>query len=159
MVNFTTQPLYSWENNVHKLRNPPHIAHKSPLLYRTFIKPFKLAYSEACSSWIRRYPRLRISNWHHSFCEGSSSILLRYAQCRWKETGFFAHGYTRWTGILLGMWILCFLKWHPLLELQGWYLLKTKWLAFILHLGACNMKDDNPEECTKIWGTASRCAN
>jgi len=35
----------------------------------------------------------------------------------------------------------------------------TKWLAFILRLEACNMKVDNPEECTKILATASPFAS
>ena len=40
---------------------PPHTTHKLQPLDRDVMKPFKLAYNEACSTWLRKYSPLKIS--------------------------------------------------------------------------------------------------
>ncbi|KAK9721811.1 DDE superfamily endonuclease [Popillia japonica] len=40
------------KNHIHMLSTPPHTTHKLQPLNRTFMKPFKSAYNDACASWI-----------------------------------------------------------------------------------------------------------
>jgi transposase len=52
---------YAIDNNIHMISTPPHTTHKLQPLDRTFTKPFKTAYSEACGLWMRQNPGLRIT--------------------------------------------------------------------------------------------------
>lgn len=53
--------LYAKENNVHIISLPPHTTHRLKPLDRAIIKPFKAAYNEACSLWLKKYAPLKIS--------------------------------------------------------------------------------------------------
>ena len=54
---------YARANHVHLLSLPPHTSHKLQPLDRTFMKPFKQAYSEECAVWMFKNPGLRISDY------------------------------------------------------------------------------------------------
>ena len=55
--------LYARKHHVHMLSTPPHTTHKLQPLDRSFMKPFKSAYSEACASWMRQNPGLKITEY------------------------------------------------------------------------------------------------
>eukprot|EP00794_Sanderia_malayensis_P008380 gene8380-9279_t len=52
---------YAKENGVIMLSLPPHTFHKLQLLDRTFFKPLKAAFNNACTSWMRSHPASRIT--------------------------------------------------------------------------------------------------
>ena len=54
---------YSRANHLHLLSLSPHTIHKWQPLDRTFMKPFKQAYSEECALWMRKNPGLSISDY------------------------------------------------------------------------------------------------
>lgn len=54
---------YGNDSNVHILSTPPHTTHKLQPLDRTFMKPFKDAYFEACGSWMRANAGARITEY------------------------------------------------------------------------------------------------
>lgn len=51
------------KHHIHMLSTPPHTTHKLQPLDRTFMKPFKSAYSDACDLWMRSNPGVRISEY------------------------------------------------------------------------------------------------
>lgn len=53
--------LLAKKNHVHMLSLPPHTTHKLQPLDRSVMKPFKNAYNEACTNWMRKYPKMKIS--------------------------------------------------------------------------------------------------
>ncbi|CAH1987730.1 unnamed protein product [Acanthoscelides obtectus] len=54
---------FARKNNIHMLSTPPHTTHKLQPLDRTFMKPFKSAYNDACDLWMRANPAIRISEY------------------------------------------------------------------------------------------------
>lgn len=54
---------FARENHIHMLSTPPHTTHKLQPLDRTFMKPFKSAYNDACDLWMRSNPAIRISEY------------------------------------------------------------------------------------------------
>lgn len=52
---------FAKENHIHMLSLPPHTSHRLQPLDRTVMKPFKNAYNEACSMWMRKYPNIKIA--------------------------------------------------------------------------------------------------
>lgn len=54
---------FARKNHIHMLSTPPHTTHKLQPLDRTFMKPFKSAYSDACDLWMRSNPGIRISEY------------------------------------------------------------------------------------------------
>ncbi|XP_072384750.1 uncharacterized protein [Diabrotica undecimpunctata] len=54
---------FARKNNIHMLSTPPHTTHKLQPLDRTFMKPFKSAYNNACDLWMRLNPGIRISEY------------------------------------------------------------------------------------------------
>lgn len=52
--------LYAKSHHIHMLSLPPHTTHRMQPLDRVVMKPFKNAYNEACSLWMRKYPKLKI---------------------------------------------------------------------------------------------------
>lgn len=44
---------FARKNHIHMLSTPPHTTHKLQPLDRTFMKPFKSAYNDACDLWMR----------------------------------------------------------------------------------------------------------
>ncbi|CAK1588229.1 unnamed protein product [Parnassius mnemosyne] len=51
------------ENHIHLMSSPPHTTHKLQPLDRTFMKPFKDAYSQRCDLWIRTNAGCRITDY------------------------------------------------------------------------------------------------
>ena len=51
---------FAKRHHVHMLSLPPHTTHKLQPLDRVVMKPFKNAYNEACSLWMRKNPKLKI---------------------------------------------------------------------------------------------------
>ncbi|KAJ8935213.1 hypothetical protein NQ318_017129 [Aromia moschata] len=54
---------FAREHNIHMISTPPHTTHKLQPLDRTFMKPFKDAYYEACGLWMRKNPGARITEY------------------------------------------------------------------------------------------------
>ncbi|KAK9694400.1 DDE superfamily endonuclease [Popillia japonica] len=54
---------FARNNHIHMLSTPLYTTHKLQPLDRTFMKPFKSAYNDACASWMRSYPDVRISEY------------------------------------------------------------------------------------------------
>lgn len=52
---------FAKDHHIHMLSLPPHTSHRLQPLDRTVMKPFKNAYHEACSLWMRQYPNIKIS--------------------------------------------------------------------------------------------------
>ena len=52
---------FARSHNIHMLSLPPHTTHKLQPLDRAIMKPFKNAYNEACSSWMRKYSNMKIT--------------------------------------------------------------------------------------------------
>lgn len=52
---------FAKQHHIHMLSIPPHTSHKLQPLDRTVMKPFKNAYHEACSCWMRQYPNIKIT--------------------------------------------------------------------------------------------------
>lgn len=52
---------FAKQHFIHMLSLPPHTSHKMQPLDRAIMKPFKNAYHEACSLWMRKYPNIKIS--------------------------------------------------------------------------------------------------
>lgn len=57
VINFATK------KHIHMLSTPPHTTHKLQPLDRTFMKPFKTAYNDACDLWMRANAGLKISEY------------------------------------------------------------------------------------------------
>lgn len=53
--------LFARENNVHMISLPPHTTNRLQPLDRVIMRPFKAAYNEACSTWMRKYCPLKIT--------------------------------------------------------------------------------------------------
>ncbi|XP_046684823.1 MFS-type transporter clz9-like [Homalodisca vitripennis] len=53
--------VFAKEHHIHMISLPPHTSHKMQPLDRAIMKPFKNAYNEACSLWMRRYPLMKIA--------------------------------------------------------------------------------------------------
>ncbi|CAG9562814.1 unnamed protein product [Danaus chrysippus] len=51
------------ENHIHLISSPPHTTHKLQPLDRTFMKPFKDAYSQRCDLWMRTNAGCRITDY------------------------------------------------------------------------------------------------
>ncbi|XP_026728373.1 uncharacterized protein LOC113494293 [Trichoplusia ni] len=51
------------ENHIHLMSSPPHTTHKLQPLDRTFMKPFKDAYSQRCDLWMRTNAGRRITDY------------------------------------------------------------------------------------------------
>ncbi|KPJ16902.1 hypothetical protein RR48_13758 [Papilio machaon] len=51
------------ENHIHLMSSPPHTTHKLQPLDRTFMKPFKDAYSQQCDLWMRTNAGCRITDY------------------------------------------------------------------------------------------------
>lgn len=54
---------FARKNHIHMLSTPPHTTHHLQQLDRTFMKPFKSAYNDACDLWMRLNPGIRISQY------------------------------------------------------------------------------------------------
>lgn len=53
--------IFAKNHHVHMLSLPPHTTHKLQPLDRAIMRPFKAAYNNACSAWMRKYQPLKIS--------------------------------------------------------------------------------------------------
>ncbi|KAK9738836.1 DDE superfamily endonuclease [Popillia japonica] len=51
---------FAMKNHIHMLNSLPHTTHKLQPLYCTFMKPFKSAYNDVYTSWMRPYPGVRM---------------------------------------------------------------------------------------------------
>uniref|UniRef100_A0A6M2DMK8 Putative mariner-21 hm n=1 Tax=Xenopsylla cheopis TaxID=163159 RepID=A0A6M2DMK8_XENCH len=51
------------ENHIHLMSSPPHTTHKLQPLDRTFMKPFKNAYSQQCDLWMRTNAGCRLTDY------------------------------------------------------------------------------------------------
>jgi hypothetical protein len=55
-VNNEEALCFAEKNNIHVLCLPPHTRHYLQPLDRSFFKPLKSAFNEACGTWIRNHP-------------------------------------------------------------------------------------------------------
>ncbi|KAK9721960.1 DDE superfamily endonuclease [Popillia japonica] len=54
---------FARKNHIHMLSTPPYTTHELQPRDHTFMMPFKSAYKDACASWMRSYPGVRISEY------------------------------------------------------------------------------------------------
>ena len=71
---------------------PPHTTHKLQLLDRSFMKPFKAAFSEASAKWVRMNPGAKLIDYDISGLVSSAftkAARLEIAQSGFKCTAYF----------------------------------------------------------------------
>ncbi|KAK9716927.1 DDE superfamily endonuclease [Popillia japonica] len=83
---------FARNNHIHMLSTPPHTTHKLQPLDRTFMKPFKSAYNDACAWWMRSYPGVRISE--YEIAGFVASAFTRVSR-EYEIAGFVASAFTR----------------------------------------------------------------
>ena len=81
---------YARAHHIHMLSTPPHTTHKLQPLDRSFMKPFKGAYAEACSFWMRKNPGVRINEYNIS--ELVSTSYSRICRLEIAQKGFACTG-------------------------------------------------------------------
>lgn len=82
--------LYARSQHIHMLSTPPHTTHKLQPLDRSFMKPFKGAYAEACSAWMRKNPGLRINE--YNIAELACAAYTKVCRLEIAQKGFSCTG-------------------------------------------------------------------
>ena len=82
--------LFARSRNIHMLSLPPHTTHRLQPLDRVVMKPFKNAYNEACSLWMRKYSNLKISL--RDICGLVGSAFTKVCRMELAQSGFACTG-------------------------------------------------------------------